>query len=87
MSLGYISPDYGDVWLIWLRDNQQTMIRQIFQGARKGPRSVRLQPLNHTLEPYYERPENIRYIGRVLTVIRDYEHGRHLRTAGSTCGG
>ena len=73
-----MTPDYGDVWLIWLKDNQQTMIRRVFQGARKGPRSVCLTALNDIVAPIYESPGNIHYIGRVLTIIRDYEHGSQL---------
>ena len=69
--------NYGDVWLIWLKDEQQTMIRRVYQDARKGPSSVRLMALNDTLPPRYERPGNIHYVGRVLTVLRDYEHGRN----------
>ena len=70
--------DDGSVYVVWLKDEQETMIRQVFRNARPGPRSVRLQPLNHTLEPYYTRPSNMVIQGRVLCVVRDYEHGAHL---------
>ena len=68
-------PESGELWLLQLKDNEELTIKRVYEDARKGPRSVRLQPVNMTLMPLYERPENIRYIGRVLTVIRDYEHG------------
>ena len=65
--------DDGSVYVVWLKDEQKTMIRQVFRDARPGPCSVRLQPLNHTLNPFYTRPSNMVIQGRVLCDMRYWD--------------
>ena len=86
-AVSWLFMDDGASYVIWLKDEQETMIRRVFRDARPAPNSVCLQPLDHTLRPHYTYPSNIVIQGRLLSVIRDYENGRYLRVAGATCGG
>ncbi len=64
--------DDGSTFVIWLKDEQETVIRRVFWDDRPAPNSVRLQPVNMTLEPYYTSPGNMEIRGRVLCVVRSY---------------
>jgi repressor LexA len=58
--------DNGDTVAVWLKKEQEVTLKKIYVEAG----SVRLQPANATMEPVYQRPENIEVQGRVVGVIR-----------------
>lgn len=56
----------GDMVAAWLADEEETTLKRFYnEGSR-----IRLQPENKTMEPIYANPENVKIMGRVVTVIR-----------------
>jgi repressor LexA len=56
----------GDMIAAWLEEEEETTLKRFYN---EGDR-VRLQPENRTMEPIYVNPENVKIMGRVVTVIR-----------------
>jgi repressor LexA len=56
----------GDMVAAWLTDEEETTLKRFYNEGNR----IRLQPENKTMEPIYANPENVRIMGRVVTVIR-----------------
>ena len=50
----------------WLEEEEETTLKRFYN---EGDR-IRLQPENKTMEPIYVNPNNVKIMGRVVTVIR-----------------
>ena len=49
-----------------LEDEEETTLKRFYNEGER----IRLQPENRTMEPIYANPENVKIMGRVVTVIR-----------------
>jgi repressor LexA len=56
----------GDMVAAWLEDEEETTLKRFYN---EGDR-IRLQPENRSMKPIYVIPENVKIMGRVVTVIR-----------------
>jgi repressor LexA len=56
----------GDMVAAWLEDEEETTLKRFYN---EGDR-IRLQPENKTMDPIYANPDNVKIMGRVVTVIR-----------------
>ena len=56
----------GDMVAAWLEEEEETTLKRFYN---EGDR-IRLQPENKTMEPIYVNPNNVKIMGRVVTVIR-----------------
>jgi repressor LexA len=56
----------GDMVAAWLEDEEETTLKRFYN---EGDR-IRLQPENKTMNPIYANPDNVKIMGRVVTVIR-----------------
>jgi repressor LexA len=59
----------GEMVAVWLRDEKATTLKRLY----KEKKQIRLQPMNPTMKPRYEEPENVQVQGRVLLVIRQVQ--------------
>ena len=60
------SCDDGDVVAVWLKDENETTLKQLFHEGER----IRLQPMNATMQPFYTAPDNIEIQGKLLAAIR-----------------
>ena len=56
----------GDMIAAWLEDEEETTLKRFYNEGER----IRLQPENKTMEPIYVNSENVKIMGRVVTVIR-----------------
>lgn len=56
----------GDMVAVWLKDEQEVTLKRFY---REGD-TVCLRPANKTMEPLYQRPENVEIQGKVAAVVR-----------------
>ena len=59
----------GDMVAVWLRDEKETTLKRVYRDKKQ----IRLQPMNPTMKPRYENPDNVQVQGRVLLVIRQLQ--------------
>lgn len=59
----------GDMVAVWLRDEKATTLKRLY----KEKKQIRLQPMNPTMKPRYEEPDNVQVQGKVLLVIRQVQ--------------
>ncbi len=59
----------GEMVAVWLRDEKATTLKRLY----KEKKQIRLQPMNPTMKPRYEEPENVQVQGKVLLVIRQVQ--------------
>ena len=59
----------GDLVAIWLNDREETTLKHFF--LEKG--RIRLQPANPTMQPIYEKPDNVQVQGKVVLVVRQID--------------
>jgi len=59
----------GDMVAVWLREEKETTLKRLY----KEKKQIRLQPMNPTMKPRYEEPENVQVQGKVLLVIRQLQ--------------
>lgn len=61
----------GNTYVIWLKDEERTVMRKLFR--EKG--YVRLEAIDSIqYRDYFTHPDNIEIQGRVLCVLRSYDH-------------
>ncbi len=58
----------GDMVAAWIVDQEETTLKRFF--LEDEGRSVRLQPANPTMQPFFHDPSNVEIRGRVIAVIR-----------------
>ncbi|MBI3536435.1 MAG: repressor LexA [Chloroflexi bacterium] len=63
------SANNGDMVAVWLKDEKETTLKRIY----REPKRVRLQPMNPTMKPLFQNPENVEIQGKVLLVIRQLQ--------------
>jgi repressor LexA len=56
----------GDMVAAWLINEEETTLKRFFKESSQ----VRLQPENKNYPPIYVAPDNVRVMGRVVTVVR-----------------
>ena len=56
----------GDMVAAWLEDEEETTLKRFYNEGNR----IRLQPENKTMAPIYAHPDNVKIMGRVVTVIR-----------------
>jgi len=56
----------GDMVAAWLINEEETTLKRFY----KEKNQVRLQPENKNYPPIYVTPDNVRVMGRVVTVVR-----------------
>ncbi len=60
----------GEMVAVWLDDKDETTLKYFYKEKNR----VRLQPANPTMDPIYvDNPEELRIMGKVVMVIRQYK--------------
>lgn len=59
----------GEMVAVWLKDEKATTLKRIYRESKR----IRLQPMNPTMRPRYERPKNVQVQGKVMLVIRQLQ--------------
>lgn len=59
----------GEMVAVWLREEKETTLKRVYRDKKQ----VRLQPMNPTMKPRYEHPDNVQVQGKVLLVIRQLQ--------------
>ena len=69
------SANNGEMVAVWLKDEKETTLKRIYREQKR----VRLQPMNPSMKPIYQEPENVEIQGKVLLVIRQLQKPSALR--------
>ncbi len=56
----------GEMVAAWIEDREETTLKRFYRENGR----IRLQPANPTMEPIFERDDNVRIQGKVIAVIR-----------------
>lgn len=59
----------GEMVAVWLREEKATTLKRLY----KEKKQIRLQPMNPTMKPRFENPDNVQVQGKVLLVIRQVQ--------------
>ncbi len=59
----------GEMVAVWLREEKATTLKRLYREKKQ----IRLQPMNPTMKPRYEEPDNVQVQGKVLLVIRQVQ--------------
>ena len=59
----------GEMVAVWLRDEKETTLKRLYREKKQ----IRLQPMNPTMKPRFENPDNVQVQGKVLLVIRQLQ--------------
>ncbi len=59
----------GEMVAVWLREEKETTLKRLYREKKQ----IRLQPMNPTMKPRYEEPDNVQVQGKVLLVIRQVQ--------------
>ncbi len=65
----------GEMVAVWLKDEKETTLKRFYREQKR----IRLQPMNPTMKPFYQEPENVEVQGKVLLVIRQLYKPNALR--------
>ncbi|MBI3913515.1 MAG: transcriptional repressor LexA [Chloroflexi bacterium] len=69
------SANNGEMVAVWLKDEKETTLKRIYREQKR----VRLQPMNPSMKPIFQDPENVEIQGKVLLVIRQLQKPSALR--------
>lgn len=61
------SAENGEMVAVWLKNDDTTTLKYFY---REGPKTIRLQPANPTMDPILVPAENIEIQGKVMLVMR-----------------